>query len=146
MTILSGKFSHRNTSLLYRHIAGSSTITAIAHVDNYSMKPIDDKAVINIMLLIQPFPPRIMRYIKTVNEKTIFVFAVDKWVFERDIEIGLLGEAIAGKIIYSFFRFHIKPIFHFFYAGIGGFIQRIAIFIHPPNIYAFFYHGIFCQH
>ena len=85
-----------------RHIAGSSTITAIAHVDNYSMKPIDHKSVINIMLVIQPFPPRIMRYIKTVNEKTIFVFALDKWVFERDIEIGLLGEAIAGKIIFPY--------------------------------------------
>ena len=41
-----------------------------------------------------------MSYIKTVNEKTIFVFAVDQWVFERDIEIGLLGEAIASKLIF----------------------------------------------
>jgi Kae1-associated kinase Bud32 len=64
------------------------------------MKPINDKAIINIMLVIQPFPPRIMSYIKTVNEKTVFVFAVDQWVFERDIEIGLLGEAIAGKLIF----------------------------------------------
>ena len=41
-----------------------------------------------------------MSYVKTVNEKTIFVFAVDQWVFERDIEIGLLGEAIASKLIF----------------------------------------------
>ena len=52
------------------------------------------------MLVIYQFSPRIMSYIKTVNEKTIFVFAVDQWVFERDIEIGLLGEAIAGKLIF----------------------------------------------
>ena len=52
------------------------------------------------MLIIQPFQPRIMSYIKAVNEKTIFVFAVDQWVFERDIEIGLLGESIAGKLIF----------------------------------------------
>ena len=94
--------SELNTEIIdfCRHIAGSSNITTIAHVDNYSMQPIGAKAIINIMLVIQPFQPRIMSYIKTINEKTIFVFAVDQWVFERDIEIGLLGEAIAGKLIF----------------------------------------------
>ncbi len=76
------------------------SITAIAHVDNYSMKTINEKTIIDIMLVINNFQPRIMSYIKTVNEKTIFVFAVDQWVFERDIEIGLLGEAIASKLIF----------------------------------------------
>ncbi len=83
-----------------RHIAGSSNITAIAHVDNYSMKTINDKTIIDIILIIQSFQPKIMSYIKTVNEKSIFVFAIDQWVFERDIEIGLLGEAIASKLIF----------------------------------------------
>jgi Kae1-associated kinase Bud32 len=96
--------SELNTQILdfCKHIAGSSNITAITYVDNYSMKPINERAIINIMLVIQPFVPRIMSYIKTVNEKTIFVFAVDQWVFERDIEIGLLGEAIAGKLIFPY--------------------------------------------
>jgi Kae1-associated kinase Bud32 len=91
-----------NTQILdfCRHIAGTSNITALAHVDNYSMKSIDDKTIIDIMLVIQPFQPRIMSYIKTLNEKTIFVFAIDQWVFERDIEIGLLGEAFASKLIF----------------------------------------------
>lgn len=94
--------SELNTQILdfCSHIAGSSSITAVAHVDNYSMKSINDKLVINVMLIVQPFPARIMSYIKTVNEKTIFVFAVDQWVFEQDIEVGLLGEAIAGKLIF----------------------------------------------
>ena len=52
------------------------------------------------MLVIKNFQPRIMRYIKTFNEQTIFVLAVDQWIFERDIEIGLLGEAIASKLIF----------------------------------------------
>jgi Kae1-associated kinase Bud32 len=52
------------------------------------------------MLVIKNFQPRLMRYIKTFNEQTIFVLAVDQWVFERDIEIGLLGEAIASKLIF----------------------------------------------
>ncbi len=102
MKQVSIKNSDLNTQILdfCRHIAGSSNITAIAHVDNNSMKEIDDRTIINIMLVIQPFPARIMSYMKTVNEKTIFVFAVDQWVFERDIEIGLLGEAIASKLIF----------------------------------------------
>ena len=41
-----------------------------------------------------------MSYIKTVNERTVFVFAVDQWIFERDIERGFLGEAIASKLIF----------------------------------------------
>ena len=83
-----------------RHVAGSANITAIAHVDNYSNKSINEKLIIDVMLVIKNFQPRLMRYIKTFNEQTIFVLAVDQWVFERDIEIGLLGEAIASKLIF----------------------------------------------
>ena len=86
-----------------RHVAGSASITAIAHVDNYSNKTINEKTIIDVMLVIKNFQPRIMRYIKTFNEQTIFVFAVDQWIFERDIEIGLLGEAIASKLIFPHF-------------------------------------------
>ena len=32
--------------------------------------------------------------------KTIFVFAVDQWIFERDIDRGFLGEAIASKLVF----------------------------------------------
>ncbi len=100
------QISNENSELTTRvldfckHIAGSSNIAAIAHVDNYSMKAIEDKTIIDVMLVIQSFQPKVMSYIRTVNEKTIFVFAVDKWVFERDIEIGLLGEAFASKLIF----------------------------------------------
>jgi len=38
--------------------------------------------------------------------KTIFVFAIDQWIFERDIDRGLLGEAIAGKIVFPY-----KPLY-----------------------------------
>jgi Kae1-associated kinase Bud32 len=51
-------------------------------------------------LILGNFQPRLMRYFKTFNNKTIFVFAVDQWVFERDVDRGLLGEAIASKLIF----------------------------------------------
>jgi tRNA A-37 threonylcarbamoyl transferase component Bud32 len=43
-----------------------------------------------------------MSYLKTVGDKTFFVLAVDQWVFERDVEVGLLGEAIAGKLLFPY--------------------------------------------
>ena len=83
-----------------RHVAGSASITAIANVDNYSSKTINEKAIVEVMLVVKNFQPRIMRYMKTFNQQTIFVLAVDQWIFERDIDIGLLGEAIASKLIF----------------------------------------------
>ncbi len=81
-----------------RHVAGSAQVTAVAQVDKYLMTA-SDRSVIEIMLVLHDFQPRVMSYIKTVNERTIFVLAVDQWVFERDIERGFLGEAIASKLI-----------------------------------------------
>ncbi|HYA77750.1 MAG TPA: RIO1 family regulatory kinase/ATPase [Verrucomicrobiae bacterium] len=91
-----------------RHVAGSARITAIAYVDNYSNKTFSEKTIIDVMLVIKNFQPRIIRYLKTFNEQTIFVLAVDQWIFERDIEIGLLGEAIAGKLIFPHFPLYGK--------------------------------------
>jgi tRNA A-37 threonylcarbamoyl transferase component Bud32 len=85
-----------------RHVAASQKISAIAHVDNYSMKPLNEKTIIEIMVVIHNFQPRVMSYIKSVNEKTIYVTAVDQWIFERDIEIGFLGEALASKLIFPY--------------------------------------------
>lgn len=83
-----------------RHIAGQSKIAAIALVDNYSMKDSNERTIHEVMIVLHNFQPRLMRYLKTVNNKTIFVFAVDQWVFERDVERGFLGEAIASKLIF----------------------------------------------
>jgi len=47
-----------------------------------------------------------MSYLKLLMNKTIFVFAIDQWIFERDIDRGLLGEAIAGKIVFPY-----KPLY-----------------------------------
>ena len=82
------------------HIAGKSKIVAVALVDNYSMKTSNQRAIHEVMLVIHNFKPRLMRYLKTVNNKTIFVFAVDQGIFERDVERGFLGEAIASKLIF----------------------------------------------
>jgi len=43
-----------------------------------------------------------MNYVKVSGEKQIFVFAVDEWVFERDVDRGFLGEALAGGLIFPY--------------------------------------------
>ncbi len=85
-----------------RHIAGQSKIVAVAQVDNYASKQLNGRAVHAVMLVIHDFQPRLMSYLKTVKSRTIFVFAVDQWIFERDIDRGLLGEAIACKLIFPY--------------------------------------------
>jgi len=89
-----------------RRIAGSASITAVAQVDKYSWNAANDKTVIEVMLVIKNFQPRIMSYIRTINERAVFVFAVDQWILERDIERGFLGEAIASKLVFPYFAFN----------------------------------------
>ena len=96
--------SELNTSILEfcKHIAGQSQIVAVALVDNYSMKTISERMVYEVMVVIREFQPRLMSYIKTINSKTIFLFAVDQWIFERDIDRGFIGEAVASKLIFPY--------------------------------------------
>ena len=96
--------SELNTSILdfCRHIAGQSQIVAVALIDNYSMKTISQRVIYEVMVVIREFQPRLMSYIKTINNKTIFLFAVDQWIFERDIDRGFIGEAVASKLIFPY--------------------------------------------
>jgi Kae1-associated kinase Bud32 len=85
-----------------KHIAGQSTIVAIAELDTYQTKHQSERAVQEVMVVIREFQPRLMSYLKQLKNKTYFVFAVDQWVFERDVERGLLGEAIASKLVFPY--------------------------------------------
>ena len=85
-----------------RHVSGSENITSIAYVDNYSSTAFNEKTIVHVLLIVKSFQPRIMSYIKTINDKTIFVYAVDQSVFQRDIETGILGEAMASKLVFPY--------------------------------------------
>jgi Kae1-associated kinase Bud32 len=58
------------------------------------------KATLEAILVIHDFQPRVMSYVKTVSGRSIIFFAVDQWVFERDVDRGFLGEALAGTLIF----------------------------------------------
>jgi len=83
-----------------RHVAGSTQITAISLLGNYSNRISNAKATLEAVLVIRDFQPRLMSYVKIIGGRNIMLFAVDQWVFERDIDRGFLGEALAGTLIF----------------------------------------------
>lgn len=70
--------------------------------NNYIFSFPDARAITEILLVIRDFQPRLMNYVKVLDGKNVVVYAVDKWIFERDVERGFLGEALAGKMIFSY--------------------------------------------
>jgi tRNA A-37 threonylcarbamoyl transferase component Bud32 len=83
-----------------RRIAASSQMTAISLLDNCSVGISNVKATLEIVLVLRDFQPRLMSYVRVMDGRNIIVFAVDQWIFERDIERGFLGEALAGTLIF----------------------------------------------
>ena len=96
-----------------RHIAGSSQIAAACIVGDYTLCERDPKKVLELLLVVHDFQPRLMNYIKVLGSKTIIFLAVDQWVFERDVDKGFLGEALAGKIIFPYVAIANEDYLHF---------------------------------
>ena len=85
-----------------RHIAGSCQITATCLCSDYSSSLTSPRTAAQVLLVIEDFQPRLMNYAKALGASSIVVLAVDKWVFERDVDRGLLGEALAGGLIFPY--------------------------------------------
>jgi tRNA A-37 threonylcarbamoyl transferase component Bud32 len=85
-----------------RHLAGTAEITAIILLDDNSITASSVKAALEILVVIRGFQPRLLSYVKVVDGRSIIIFAVDQWVFERDVERGFLGEALASALIFPY--------------------------------------------
>jgi tRNA A-37 threonylcarbamoyl transferase component Bud32 len=85
-----------------RHIAGTCEITASCMVSDCALGVSDEKATVRVLLIVRDFQPRLMNYVKTFDGRTAVVLAVDRWIFERDIDKGFLGEAIVGGLIFPY--------------------------------------------
>ncbi len=91
---------HQQVLEFCSHVAGSAQITAISLLGNYSTGTSNIKATLEAVIVIRDFQPRLMSYVKIIGGRNIIVFAVDQWVFERDVDRGFLGEALAGTLIF----------------------------------------------
>jgi Kae1-associated kinase Bud32 len=85
-----------------RHIAGSLQITALSLSDDEANGLSNTRATVQVLLIIRDFQPRLMSYPKIIEGKNVVVFAVDQWIFERDVERGFLGEALASSLIFPY--------------------------------------------
>ncbi|MCL2288504.1 MAG: hypothetical protein FWC33_04955 [Candidatus Bathyarchaeota archaeon] len=102
------KLKQRITEIV-NHTVGSTHIIAISLTDTYSNQHTEkDKTVLEVVVIIKKFQPRPINYVTMLNGRTVTIFAVSQWVFERDIERGFLGEAIASKLIFPHTSLHGK--------------------------------------
>jgi tRNA A-37 threonylcarbamoyl transferase component Bud32 len=81
------------------HVAGSSPITAVCLYGGYPFEASEVGSMIQVLLVIRGFPPRLMNYVKISDNRTLVFLAVDEWIFERDIDRGFLGEALAWSLV-----------------------------------------------
>lgn len=82
-----------------RYVAGSCEITAACVCGAAAYGFANARTTVDVLLVIRDFQPRLMSYVKALDKRRVIVFAVDEWVFERDVDQGFLGEALAEKII-----------------------------------------------
>lgn len=85
-----------------KHIAGAAPIIAVSLLAEQTLEKLSAKATLELVLVIRDFQPRLMSYVKNIGGRTIIIFAVDQWVFERDVERGFLGEALAAALIFPY--------------------------------------------
>ncbi|MCW4053533.1 MAG: hypothetical protein NWE84_01250 [Candidatus Bathyarchaeota archaeon] len=95
-----------------KHIAGSALIVAISLSGNYSTGTSSVRSSLEAVVVIRDFQPRLMSYVKIVDGRSIIFFAVDQWVFERDVDRGFLGEALAGTLVFPHTTLHGKKYLH----------------------------------
>jgi tRNA A-37 threonylcarbamoyl transferase component Bud32 len=87
---------------LCKHIANSSPITSICLCGVPALRNPEGKVPLEVLLIIDDFKPRIMSYIKFFNDTAVIIFAVDRWIFEKDVEQGFLGEAFAVQLLFPY--------------------------------------------
>jgi tRNA A-37 threonylcarbamoyl transferase component Bud32 len=81
------------------HVAGANKITSACVCGQTALDFSSTKAPVEVLLVIRGFAPKVMNYSKTFDGRSVIVIGVDKWVFERDVERGFLGEAVAWLLI-----------------------------------------------
>ncbi|MBS7636566.1 hypothetical protein KEJ37_04430 [Candidatus Bathyarchaeota archaeon] len=97
-----------------RRVANSRPITSICLCGGSSFGSLKEKAPLEVLLIIDGFQPKLMNYVKFFHGKAIIVYAVDKWVFEKDVERGFLGEALAVQLVFPY-----KPLLNSEYLRAG---------------------------
>jgi tRNA A-37 threonylcarbamoyl transferase component Bud32 len=81
-----------------KRIAGAREIVAACFYGSQVYGYANYKSDVNVLLVLSGFRLRLKGYQKPLNATNVFILAVDKNTFERDVEQGWLGEFVADKI------------------------------------------------
>ncbi|MCW4009459.1 MAG: hypothetical protein NWF05_02415 [Candidatus Bathyarchaeota archaeon] len=85
-----------------RHVAGPYKITAVCQSDDYTIEEPSAKSTVEVLLVLHDFQPRLMSYMRSIDGRNVIFFVVDQWIFERDVDRGFLGEALASRLIFPY--------------------------------------------
>jgi hypothetical protein len=85
-----------------RHIAGAFPTVAVCQSSDYTIQEPSAKSTIEVLLVLRNFPTRFISNVRVVNGRNVVFFVVDQWVFERDVDRGFLGEALASLLIFPY--------------------------------------------
>jgi len=84
-----------------RVVSPSVVIAACRRSDFAPILP-STRRIPQILVVVRKFQPRLMNYVKVFGGQNISILAVDSWVFERDVDRGFLGEAMASALIFPY--------------------------------------------
>ncbi len=85
-----------------RHVAGSFPIVALFLTGQDSSMQARSTATIEAVVVIRDYPQRLMSFGKLFGKRNVFILAVNHVVFERDVERGILGEAVAVGLLFRY--------------------------------------------
>lgn len=77
-------------------------MTAACQSDDYAIEMPSAKSTIEVLLVLRDFQPRLMSYVRVIGARNVVFFVVDQWIFERDVDRGFLGEALASMLIFPY--------------------------------------------
>jgi tRNA A-37 threonylcarbamoyl transferase component Bud32 len=86
-----------------KHIAGSGQVKAACIYGDTTSESALTRTVTQVLLVIRNFQPKLINYVKVFDEANVAILAVDEWVFERDVDRGFLGEAVAWGLILPYY-------------------------------------------
>ena len=82
-----------------RHVAGSHELFAACLCSDYGTPPVSHGRASQILLVIEDFQPMFANYARKIGSRRLTILAVDRSIFERDVDRGMLGEALADRLM-----------------------------------------------
>ena len=84
------------------HAVHPCEIVAACRRNDYAPILPATKRIPQVLIIVRNYQPKLMNLAKVIDGGNLSILAVDTWVFERDVDRGFLGEALAGALIFPY--------------------------------------------